>query len=74
MFSYALFAVFAGGGALRDASGNVSDIINGTFIPTCVNDHVSKFYLVSYTSYKIYGFSFDSHVNMGFKIRTVLCS
>lgn len=42
MFSYAVFAMFAGGGALRDASGNVSDIINGTFIPTCVNDHVSQ--------------------------------
>lgn len=42
MISYVVFAIFAGGAALRDASGNVTDIVNGTFIPTCVNDHVSS--------------------------------
>ncbi|XP_077285790.1 sodium potassium chloride cotransporter [Arctopsyche grandis] len=38
MFSYALFVVFAGGAALRDASGNVTDLFNGTLadcVPHC---------------------------------------
>lgn len=30
MFSYCLFVVFAGGAALRDASGNVTDLIDGS--------------------------------------------
>ncbi|XP_017467653.1 PREDICTED: bumetanide-sensitive sodium-(potassium)-chloride cotransporter [Rhagoletis zephyria] len=32
MFSYAVFVLFAGGAAARDASGNVADLINGTLI------------------------------------------
>lgn len=32
MISYAVFVVFAGGSALRDASGNVTDIHNGTLL------------------------------------------
>nr|CAD7437439.1 unnamed protein product [Timema bartmani] len=32
MASYAIFVVFAGGAALRDASGNVSELINNTYI------------------------------------------
>nr|CAD7256779.1 unnamed protein product [Timema shepardi] len=32
MVSYAIFVVFAGGAALRDASGNVSELINNTYI------------------------------------------
>lgn len=30
MISYAIFVVFAGGAALRDASGSVADLVNGT--------------------------------------------
>lgn len=30
MFSYAAFVVFAGGAAVRDASGDVVDYLNGT--------------------------------------------
>lgn len=35
MFSYGVFVIFAGGAALRDASGNITDLINGT-ISSCV--------------------------------------
>lgn len=41
--SYAAFVVFAGGSALRDASGNITDIVNGTMIgvvPHCAIDKV----------------------------------
>lgn len=41
--SYAAFVVFAGASALRDASGNVTDLINGTMmdvIPQCAYDKV----------------------------------
>lgn len=41
--SYAAFVVFAGGSALRDASGNITDIVNGTMIgvvPQCAIDKV----------------------------------
>lgn len=30
MTSYAIFVLFAGGAAVRDASGNITDLINGT--------------------------------------------
>lgn len=36
--SYAAFVVFAGGSALRDASGSVADLVNGTLlgvVPSC---------------------------------------
>lgn len=36
MSSYALFVVFAGGAALRDASGDIADVANGT-ISACVD-------------------------------------
>ncbi|XP_037815432.1 bumetanide-sensitive sodium-(potassium)-chloride cotransporter [Lucilia sericata] len=32
MISYAIFVVFAGGAAVRDASGNITDLINGTIV------------------------------------------
>ncbi|KAM7362982.1 sodium potassium chloride cotransporter [Cochliomyia hominivorax] len=32
MISYAIFVLFAGGAAVRDASGNVTDLINGTIV------------------------------------------
>ncbi|XP_014255942.1 bumetanide-sensitive sodium-(potassium)-chloride cotransporter [Cimex lectularius] len=41
MFSYALFVVFAGGAALRDASGNVTDLALGNF--PCASDHSCQF-------------------------------
>ncbi|XP_055610809.1 bumetanide-sensitive sodium-(potassium)-chloride cotransporter isoform X2 [Uranotaenia lowii] len=34
--SYVTFVFFAGGAALRDASGNITDLVNGTF-PVCAN-------------------------------------
>lgn len=54
--SYAVFVIFAGGSAMRDASGNVTDLVNGTLVgvmPSCVgtksceyglhNSYVSNF-------------------------------
>uniref|UniRef100_A0A1I8P469 Bumetanide-sensitive sodium-(Potassium)-chloride cotransporter n=1 Tax=Stomoxys calcitrans TaxID=35570 RepID=A0A1I8P469_STOCA len=32
MISYAIFVLFAGGAAVRDASGDISDLINGTIV------------------------------------------
>lgn len=46
MISYALFVVFAGGAAVRDASGNITDLINGTIASSqlaCRADNVSYF-------------------------------
>ena len=46
MFSYAVFVLFAGGAAVRDASGNITDLINGTIVSSelpCKLDHVSSF-------------------------------
>lgn len=37
MLSYIIFVVFAGAAAVRDASGNITDVINGTVIP-CTSD------------------------------------
>lgn len=45
MISYVLFVLFAGGAAVRDASGNVTDLIDGSVlnvIPDCLlNNNVS---------------------------------
>lgn len=44
MFSYAMFVVFAGGSAVRDASGNITDLVNGSVMhahPSCIEGHVS---------------------------------
>ncbi|XP_046400578.1 bumetanide-sensitive sodium-(potassium)-chloride cotransporter [Ischnura elegans] len=38
MISYAVFVLLAGGGALRDASGSVEDLVNGT-MSSCVAAH-----------------------------------
>lgn len=45
MSSYAIFAVFAGGAALRDASGNVTEmIVNGTIqVPACAHNHSCEY-------------------------------
>lgn len=43
MASYAIFVVFAGGSAVRDASGNFTDLVNGSAMlaePACKLDHV----------------------------------
>ncbi|XP_065156250.1 bumetanide-sensitive sodium-(potassium)-chloride cotransporter [Atheta coriaria] len=50
MFSYALFVVFAGGAAMRDASGNVTDLINGT-LTNCTSDFSCKYGL--FNSYSV---------------------
>lgn len=44
MTSYAVFVLFAGGGALRDASGDVSELVNGTLLGSpmaCMENFVS---------------------------------
>lgn len=44
MISYALFVLFAGGAAVREASGDVSDLVNGSIvgvIPPCLQNNVS---------------------------------
>lgn len=43
MLSYATFVLFAGGAALRDASGNIADVVNGTLSPhlECTYTNVS---------------------------------
>lgn len=45
MISYAIFVLFAGGAAARDASGNITDLINGTIVSSqlaCKADNVSS--------------------------------
>lgn len=47
MASYALFVLVAGGAALRDASGNVTDLINGSMagiVPSCYDTKVNKLF------------------------------
>lgn len=46
--SYAVFVVFAGGSAMRDASGDIADLVNGTLIgvfPSCAATKVIKSHL-----------------------------
>ncbi|CAG9836957.1 unnamed protein product [Diabrotica balteata] len=50
MFSYAVFVIFAGGAALRDASGNTTDLMNGS-ITYCVTDESCKYGL--FNSYQM---------------------
>uniref|UniRef100_T1GUF5 Amino acid permease/ SLC12A domain-containing protein n=1 Tax=Megaselia scalaris TaxID=36166 RepID=T1GUF5_MEGSC len=54
MISYILFVVFAGAGAVRDASGNISDVINGTMITSnlsCLEDFTCQYGL--HNSYSV---------------------
>ncbi|XP_073839221.1 sodium potassium chloride cotransporter isoform X2 [Musca autumnalis] len=54
MISYAVFVIFAGGAAARDASGNVADLINGTLIPSelkCTANYTCEFGL--HNSYSV---------------------
>lgn len=45
MASYALFALFAGGVAVRDASGNIADLVNGSYVvPPCAMNLVSIYF------------------------------
>lgn len=41
MSSYALFVVFAGGAALRDASGDIADVANGTISACAQTEEVT---------------------------------
>lgn len=50
MFSYALFVIFAGGAALRDASGNAGDVFNDT-VAACVVNNSCKYGL--FNSYQM---------------------
>lgn len=45
MISYVLFVFFSGGSAFREASGNITELVNGSMIgvtPSCMDDHVSE--------------------------------
>lgn len=42
MISYAIFVIFAGAAAVRDASGNVADLVNGT-LTECVKNHSCEY-------------------------------
>lgn len=49
MVSYCLFVLFAGGAAVRDASGNFTDLINGSAVnamPGCMEDNVRPYGLM----------------------------
>ena len=50
MLTYLLFVFFAGAAALRDASGNVTDLANGD-ITNCVEDFSCKYGL--FNSYQV---------------------
>lgn len=50
MISYVTFVFFAGAAALRDASGNVGDIVNGT-LSNCANNFECKYGL--FNSYSV---------------------
>lgn len=50
MISYAVFVLFAGGAAVRDASGDINDLINGTLVSSqlkCAADHVSLKFIIN---------------------------
>ena len=54
--SYAVFVIFAGGSAMRDASGNITDLVNGTLIgvvPGCVANKVLKIHSILLSKNKI---------------------
>lgn len=49
MISYCLFVLFAGGAAVRDASGNITDLINGSAVhamPDCMEDNVRPSFIL----------------------------
>lgn len=50
MLSYGVFVIFAGFAAQRDASGNVTDLINGT-LTNCVTQSNCKYGL--FNSYQV---------------------
>ena len=60
MISYCVFVFFAGGAALRDASGMVSEVINGTTVFSCAANNVS------FTN--SYNFNNHNHVNVFFRL------
>ncbi|KAI4458081.1 solute carrier family 12 cation cotransporter [Holotrichia oblita] len=58
MTSYVTFVIFAGGAAMRDASGSLSDLANGTLTDCAAN------YSCTYGLFNSYSFSFQD-VNWG---------
>lgn len=66
MLSYAIFVVFAGGAALRDASGDIASLTNGT-LTACVATNTCKYGL--FNSYQVtlqqsrarYGYNFSPY-------------
>ncbi|CAH0553671.1 unnamed protein product [Brassicogethes aeneus] len=51
MISYAVFVIFAGGAAIRDASGSISDLANGTVTTSCIQGFNCKYGL--FNSYQM---------------------
>lgn len=51
MLSYAIFVIFAGGAALRDASGSVVDLIIGNLTDCVANNYSCKYGL--FNSYQV---------------------
>lgn len=83
MASYALFVVFAGGSAVRDASGNVTDLVNGSVMnahPSCIANHVSIYskieFLIEFKNSCLFTviILFTRHVNTASTIPTWSCS
>lgn len=82
MAVYAVFVVVAGASALRDATGNVTDLVNGSLLHVpvvCSNSHVSSHNchsdILLTICLKVFLFLLrHSHVNTVFIIRTQLCN
>lgn len=61
--SYAVFVVFAGGSAMRDASGDIADLVNGTLIgvmPVCAATKVCAVFKIFLSKYFVFFQSFRS--------------
>lgn len=76
MVSYALMVLFAGGGALKDASGNITDlvIVNGTVtnytsLADCVFDELNP---CKYGLHNSYSVSLDHCLRKYHFVRTTL--
>ncbi|XP_065092680.1 bumetanide-sensitive sodium-(potassium)-chloride cotransporter-like isoform X2 [Ochlerotatus camptorhynchus] len=54
--SYVTFVLFAGGAAMRDASGNITDLVNGTFV-SCTNGSCAYGIHNDYTSMQLMSLS-----------------
>lgn len=82
MIVYAIFVLVAGGSALREATGNVADLVNGTLVNVPINcnaSHVRSHNFFSDLSLtgclKCFSFSLRrSHANSVCTIRTRSCN